>query len=294
MTRVPANGIELEYEAFGHDSDPALVLVAGLGAQLIDWPQEFCEKLAAHGLRVIRFDNRDAGLSASLDSLGTPDLMAVLKGDRATVPYLLADMASDIAGLLDGLGVDQAHLVGVSMGGMIAQEFAIEYPQRLLSLCSMSSTTGEPSVGQATAVALTALGRPSAVTREQAIQGSAESSRIFGSPGFPVSDEERLARATAKYDRSYRPEGRLRQIAAIAAARDRTAGLHGVTVPAVVIHGEDDPLVGVSGGRATAAAIPGAELIVIPGMGHDLPRGVWPQFISAIVGNAAKAAAAPE
>jgi pimeloyl-ACP methyl ester carboxylesterase len=291
MPRVPANGIELEYEAFGHDRDPALVLIAGLGAQLIDWPVEFCEKLAAHGLRVIRFDNRDAGLSASLDTLGTPDLMAILRGDRSTVAYLLTDMAGDVAGLLDALGAGKAHVVGVSMGGMIAQQFAIDHPGRLLSLCSISSTTGDPSVGQATPIALAALGRPTAVTRDEAIQGSAASSRVFGSPGFPVSDEERLARAATKYDRSYRPAGRFRQIAAIAASPDRTGGLRDVTVPAVVIHGEADPLVGVSGGRATAAAIPAAELLVIPGMGHDLPRGAWLEVIDAIVVNTAKAGA---
>jgi pimeloyl-ACP methyl ester carboxylesterase len=288
MPRVPANGIELEYEAFGHDSDPALVLIAGLGAQLIDWPAEFCEKLAAHGLRVIRFDNRDAGLSASLDSLGTPDLAELLSGDLATVPYLLADMAGDTAGLLDALGIGKAHIVGVSMGGMIAQQFAIDHPDRLLSLCSMSSTTGGASVGQATPEALGALGRPPAASRDQAVKSGAASSRVFSSPGFVISDEELLARATAKYDRSYRPEGRLRQIAAIAASPDRTTALHSVTVPAVVIHGEADPLVGVSGGRATAAVIPGAELVIIPGMGHDLPRGAWPQIIDAIVGNTGK------
>jgi pimeloyl-ACP methyl ester carboxylesterase len=289
MPRVPANGIELEYEAFGHETDPALVLIVGLGAQLIDWPTEFCEKLAAHGLRVIRFDNRDAGLSASMDSLGTPDLAAVLGGDQRAVPYLLADMAGDAAGLLDALGIGKAHLVGVSMGGMIAQQFAIDHPDRMLSLCSMSSTTGNPAVGQATPAALAALGRPAAVTRDEAIRGSAQSSRVFSSPGFPISDEDLLARAAAKYDRSYRPAGRLRQIAAIAAAADRTAALRELTVPTVVIHGEADPLVNVSGGRATAAAIPAAELIVIPGMGHDLPRGAWPQIIDAIVGNTARA-----
>jgi pimeloyl-ACP methyl ester carboxylesterase len=289
MPRVPANGIELEYEAFGHDSDPSLVLVAGLGAQLIDWPVEFCEKLAAHGLRVIRFDNRDAGLSASLDGLGTPDLIAVLRGDQSTVAYRLADMAGDVAGLLDALGIGRAHLVGVSMGGMIAQQFAIDYPERLLSLCSMSSNTGDPSVGQATPVALAALGRPPAATREETIRSSAASSRVFSSPGFEVSDEDLLARATLKYDRSYRPAGRLRQITAIAAATDRTPALRAVTVPAVVIHGQADPLVDVSGGRATAAAIPAAELVIIPGMGHDLPRGAWPEIIDAIVANAARA-----
>lgn len=290
MPRVLANGIELEYEAFGHDSDRALVLIGGLGAQLIDWPVDFCERLAGHDLRVIRFDNRDAGLSASLDSLGTPDLMAVLSGDQATVPYLLTDMASDTVGLFDALGIGRAHLAGVSMGGMIAQQAAIDYPGRLLSLCSISSTTGDASVGQATPEALGALARPPATTREQAIRGGAEASRVFSSPGFRISDEELLQRATTKYDRSYRPQGRRRQMAAVAASPDRTKALHELTVPTMVIHGDADPLVNVSGGRATAAAIPNAELIVIPGMGHDLPRGAWPQIIEAIVRNTDRAA----
>jgi pimeloyl-ACP methyl ester carboxylesterase len=289
MARVPANGIELEYDEFGHHDDPALVLIAGLGAQLIDWPAEFCEQLAGHGLRVIRFDNRDAGLSASLDSLGTPDLGAVLSGDQATVPYLLADMAADTVSLFDALGIARAHLVGVSMGGMIAQQAAIDYPGRLLSLCSISSTTGDASVGQATSEALAALARPPATTREQTIRASAASSRVFSSPGFGLSDEEMLQRATTKYDRSHRPQGRLRQIAAVAASPDRTKALRDVTVPTMVIHGDADPLVNVSGGHATAAAVPGAELVIIPGMAHDLPRALWPQIITAIVSNTKKA-----
>lgn len=285
MPRVSANAVELEYEEFGHDSDPALVLIMGLGAQLIDWPAEFCEKLAAHGLRVIRFDNRDAGLSASLDHLATPDLATLLAGDHSGAAYLLADMAADVAGLLDGLQIGAAHIVGQSMGGMIAQQVAISYPGRVLSLCSISSTTGDPDVGQGTPEALTALIRPPAATRDEAIASSVASSEVFSSPGFPVSDEERLARATAKYDRSNRPAGRMRQVAAIVASPDRTAALHDVTVPAVVIHGDADPLVNVSGGIATAAAIPAAELVIIAGLGHDLPRGTWPQIIDAIAGN---------
>lgn len=289
MPRVVANGIELEYEALGRDGDPALVLIAGLGAQLIDWPVEFCEQLAAHDLRVIRFDNRDAGLSSSLDSFGAPDLGAVLSGDHATVAYLLADMAADTVGLFDALGISRAHLVGVSMGGMIAQQVAIDYPGRLLSLGSISSTTGDTSVGQPTAQALGALARPPATSREQAVQGGAAASRVFSSPGFRASDAELLQRAMTKYDRSYRPQGRQRQIAAVAASPDRTKALREVTVPTMVIHGDADPLVNVSGGQATAAAIPGAELIVIPGLGHDLPRGAWPQIIEAILRNTGNA-----
>jgi pimeloyl-ACP methyl ester carboxylesterase len=284
MARVPANGIELEYDEFGHHDNPALVLIAGLGAQLIDWPEEFCQQLATRGLRVIRFDNRDAGLSTSLDHLGPPDLGAVLSGDQAA-PYLLADMAADTVGLFDALGISKVHLVGVSMGGMIAQQAAIDHPARLLSLCSISSTTGDASVGQPTDEALAALARPPAAGREQAIQGSAAASRVFSSPGFRLSDEEMLQRATVKYDRSNRPQGRLRQIAAVAASPDRTKALREVTVPTMVIHGDADPLVSVSGGRATAAAVPGAELVIIPGLGHDLPRSLWPQITEAIVRN---------
>jgi pimeloyl-ACP methyl ester carboxylesterase len=292
MPRMPANGIELEYEEFGSDTDPAMVLVMGLGAQLIDWHAELCQELAGHGFRVIRFDNRDAGLSTGMDAFGIPDLAGVLSGDQSTVPYLLADMARDTVGLLDALGIGRAHLVGQSMGGMIVQQVAVDYPDRLLSLCSISSTTGDPAVGRPTAAALGALANPAAITRERAIRNSAAASRIFASPGFEVTDEYLLARATAKYDRSHRPEGRLRQLTAIAASPDRTKGLGEVTVPALVIHGDADTLVDVSGGRATAAAIPGAELIVIGGLGHDLPRGAWPQIIGAIAGNAGKSAAA--
>jgi pimeloyl-ACP methyl ester carboxylesterase len=266
-----------------------MILIMGLGGQLIDWPEEFCEQLAGHGLRVIRFDNRDAGLSTSLDALGTPDLIAVLSGDHSAVPYQLADFAGDTAGLLDALGIGKAHIVGQSMGGMIAQQFAIDYPGRVLSLCSISSTTGDVSVGQPTSAAIAALSRPAAADRERAIRNAAAGSRIFSSPGFEVTDDFLLQRATAKYDRSYRPEGRFRQLTAIAAAPDRTKQLGEVTVPAMVIHGDADTLVDVSGGRATAAAIPGAELVIIPGLGHDLPRGAWPQLIGAIAGNASRA-----
>jgi pimeloyl-ACP methyl ester carboxylesterase len=278
--------MKLEYATLGDPADPALLLIMGLGAQLIDWPDEFCERLADRGFHVIRFDNRDAGLSPALDDLGVPDIAAILGGDRATAPYLLADLAADTAELLDELGVDRAHLVGASMGGMIAQQFVIDHPERVRSLVSIMSTTGDPTVGRATAEAAAALGRPPSTSREQAIEAAVASSKVIASPAFPVADEERVRRAGAKYDRAYRPLGTLRQYAAIIASPDRTAALGRVTVPTVVLHGEADPLVDVSGGRATAAAIPGAELVVIPGMGHDLPTETWPQIIDAITDNA--------
>jgi pimeloyl-ACP methyl ester carboxylesterase len=288
MPRAKSNGLELEYETFGDPADPALVLVMGLGAQLVDWPQEFCATLAARRLHVIRFDNRDAGLSTSLDELGMPDLGALVARSGASAPYVLSDLADDVVGLLDALDIAEAHLVGASMGGMIAQQVAIDHADRVLSLCSIMSTTGDPSVGQATAEALAMLGRPPAATREEAIRGAVLAGKILGSPDSPLSDAERVARATAKYDRSYRPLGSIRQVAAIVASPDRTPALHDVTVPTVVIHGAADPLIDVSGGRATAAAVPDAELVVIPGMGHDLPEAAWPRITDAIVENASK------
>lgn len=289
MPRVQSNGVELEYDTFGDAGDPPLVLVMGLGAQLIDWPLEFCEALVRQRFHVIRFDNRDAGLSTSLDDLGTPDLPALFAGSRDGVPYLLSDLSDDAVGLLDALRIDSAHFVGASMGGMIVQQIAIDHPDRVRSLCSIMSTTGDPSVGQASPEAMSMLGRPPAADRAEAIANGVAASRVIGSPGFAVTDEELARRSAAKYDRSYRPIGALRQLAATIASPPRTEGLRGVTVPTVVIHGEEDPLINVSGGRAVAEAVPGADLVVIPGMGHDLPEGAWPLIIDAIASNAKKA-----
>ena len=282
MPRATANGIELEYETFGDPGDPPLLLIMGLSGQLIDWPAEFCELLAGRGYRVVRFDNRDAGLSTGMDDAGVPDMRAVFAGDVRTVPYRLADLAADTAGLLDALGIDAAHVAGVSMGGMIAQQLTLDFPERVRSLCSIMSTTGDRSVGRPTPEAAAVLRRPAATSRAEAVAGAVDTARLIGSPGFPAPDDEVRRRAEAKVDRAYRPAGTARQYAAILASPDRTARLAGVRVPTVVIHGEQDPLIGVSGGRATAAAIPGAELLVIPGMGHDLPREVWPRLADAI------------
>jgi pimeloyl-ACP methyl ester carboxylesterase len=287
MPRAKSNGVELEYDTFGSPTDPALVLVMGLGAQLIDWPEEFAREIAGHGFHVIRFDNRDIGLSTHLDDLPIPDLPALLGG--GTPPYTLADMADDTAGLLDALGIDAAHVVGASMGGMIAQRFVLDHPRRALSLTSIMSTTGDRTVGASSPAALAVLTRPPARTREEAIAASIAAWRVIGSTGFEVTDEYLAERAAALYDRSYHPAGAGRQLAAIVTAPDRTEDLRGVTVPATVIHGEVDQLIDVSGGRATAAAIPDAELLVVPGMGHDLPVGAWPQIIDAIVRTAKRA-----
>ncbi|MET0424073.1 MAG: alpha/beta hydrolase [Actinoplanes sp.] len=289
MPEVRANGIDIRYETLGDPADPALLLIMGLGAQLIDWPAEFCDDLVGRGFYLVLPDNRDAGLSTLLDELGVPDLAAIFGGDPATVPYRLTDLADDAAGLLKALGIERAHVVGASMGGMIAQQLTIDHPELVASLCSIMSTTGDRSVGHSTPEAGAVLMRPPAATREEVIAGGVAAARVIGSPGYPADEQELRRRATAKLERSFRPQGTLRQYAAIVASPDRTAALAGVTTPTLVIHGEADPLIDVSGGRATAAAIPDAELLVVPGMGHDLPRALWPQLTDAIVANAARA-----
>ncbi len=283
---VRANGIDLRYETTGNPDDPGLLLIMGLGAQLVDWPAGFVGELAARGFHVVRFDNRDAGLSTAFDDLPAPDLAAIFGGDPAGAPYLLSDMASDAAGLIKELGLEPVHVVGASMGGMIAQQLTLDHPDLVASLCSIMSMTGDRAVGRPTPEAAAALMRPPATTRDEIINGAVAASRVIGSPGYPTAEAELRRRATAKFERSYRPAGGQRQYAAIVASPDRTEALQSVAVPTVVIHGADDPLINVSGGRATAAAVPGAELLVIPGMGHDLPEALWPQIIDAIVANA--------
>ena len=288
MPTAHGNGIEIEYETSGNPADPALLLVMGLGAQLIAWPEAFVQQLAGRGFFIIRYDNRDSGLSTKFE--GTPDFATLFGGDVRAVPYRIEDMADDAIALLDDLGVARAHVVGASMGGMITQALVINHPARFLSACSIMSTTGDRSVGAPTGEAVTALLRPPASSREEAVAASLEGSRVISSPGFPFDVELMTRRAEAAYDRGYCPEGTARQLAAILGASDRTEGLRQVTIPFLVIHGEADPLVTVSGGKATAAAVPGSELVVIPGMGHDLPEAVWDQIIDAIVANTALAA----
>lgn len=286
MPRVHANGLELEYETFGDPGDPPLLLVMGLGAQLTAWPKGFCELLAAQGFHVVRFDNRDIGLSSYLDDLGLPNVPAIMAGDRSSAPYLLADFAADTAGLLDVLGIEKANVVGASMGGMIVQQLAIDHPDRLLSLCSIMSTTGDRSVGTSSPEALAVLMRPPGATRDDVIAGGLAAQRIIGSPAYPATEDDLRERVAAAYDRAFHPAGVARQMAAVMASPDRTPGLRSVTVPTVVVHGADDPLVNATGGKATAAAIPGAELLVLPGMGHDLPTELWSTISEAITRNA--------
>ncbi|RSN30367.1 alpha/beta hydrolase [Amycolatopsis sp. WAC 04169] len=289
MPRARVNGLELEYDTFGSPADPPLVLVMGLGAQMVTWEVGFCELLAEGGFHVVRFDNRDIGLSSYLDDLPTPDLAALAAGDLTSAPYLLSDLAADVTGLFDTLGFARAHVVGASMGGMIVQQLAIDSPERLLSLTSIMSTTGDPSVGHPEPVAVAGLTRPPAATREQAIEDGIEWFKLVGSPGHPSDEEFLRMKATRNHDRANHPEGALRQAAAVVASGDRTAKLRDVHVPTLVIHGESDPLINVSGGKATAEAIPDAELLLFPGMGHELPRQLWPAIAGAIIAHARKA-----
>lgn len=267
-----ANGIEICYEVFGEPGGRPLVLVMGLGAQMIKWDVELIGLLVESGHQVVRFDNRDAGLSTHF----TP------ADDLAPAPsYTLDDMADDTAGLMDVLGWESAHVVGASMGGMIAQALAIRHPARVRTLTSIMSTPG-PRVGAPTEAAMAALTAPPGRTRDEVIARSLETQRVIGSPGYPM-DAERVTRLAAEaFDRSHDPAGVTRQFMAIRSSGDRTEGLRGLSVPTLVIHGEDDPLVTLEGGIATADAVPGAKLLTFPGMGHDLPRPLWPAIAEAI------------
>ena len=286
MPTAHVNGLDIAYETFGRQGDRPLLLIMGLGAQMILWDEEFCEQLAERGHYVIRFDNRDVGLSSKCDAGGIPDVMAAvgasMVGQKIAAPYKLSDMAADAAGLLDALGVAKAHIVGASMGGMIAQTVAIEHPHRVLTLTSIMSTTGNPDLPPATPEAMSALLMPPPADREGNIARSVEVFRTIGSPGFPFEEERIRDRAARSYDRCYHPAGAVRQMVAILASGSRKGALREVKLPALVIHGIDDPLVPLAGGIDTAETIPGATLLKIGGMGHDMPRPVWPRIIDAI------------
>jgi pimeloyl-ACP methyl ester carboxylesterase len=270
------HGVEIAYETFGRASDPLVLLIMGLGTQMLGWPDGFCKELSGRGHFVVRFDNRDVGLSTHLHDAPKPDPVAAWSGDFASASYTLSDMAGDTAAFLDALGYDAAHVVGASMGGMIAQTLAIEHAERVRSLTSVMSSTGDRKVGQATPAAMEVLMAPPARSRQEAMDRVVTSYREIGSPGYPLDEEALRERAGVSFDRAYDPFGAGRQLVAILASGDRTERLRDVHVPTLVIHGAQDPLVQVSGGRATASAISGAELVVIDGMGHDLPRQLWP------------------
>jgi pimeloyl-ACP methyl ester carboxylesterase len=283
------NGLELEYDTFGNKGNPAVLLVIGFAQQLLAWDVGFCGQLADRGFFVIRFDNRDVGLSTKMTPLGRPNIPAILGGDPSTVAYGIEDMAEDTVGLIGALGVGSAHVVGISMGGMIAQTLAIRHPDRVKSLVSIMSTTGDPSVGQQTPEAFAAVTQRPPKEREEYIEHALRVWQVLRSPGFPHDDARTRAQIAAAYDRSFFPEGVVRQFAAILTQRNRTAALRDLKVPVTVIHGADDPLIDKSGGESTARAVPGATLIVVPGMGHDLPLAMWTKIIDAIVETASRA-----
>jgi pimeloyl-ACP methyl ester carboxylesterase len=287
MTRAQANGIDIEYDTFGDPGDPALLLVTGFTAQLTLWDKRFCQMLADAGRFVIRFDNRDCGLSTKLDGVHV-DIMNVMASvgtgtlSHEGIPYLLSDMSADAFGLLDHLGIDNAHVVGASMGGMIAQTMAIEQPERVLTLTSIMSTTGEPEFGQPHPDAMQALLAPPPAEREAYVDQSAATSKVFASPRY--YDEAKVReRAAAAYDRSFYPEGAARQLAAILGSGSRADGLRTLRVPTLVIHGRADTLITPSGGDRTAELVPAANLLMLNDMGHDLPEPLWPLIVDAIV-----------
>lgn len=281
VTTASCNGMTIAYETFGSPADTPLLLTMGLATQMLGWHNDLVELLVAEGLFVVRYDNRDVGLSTHLVDAGRPELGAVLAGDHASVPYTLTDMADDTAALMTALGLDSAHHVGASMGGMIVQAVAIRHPARVRSLTSIMSTPS-PRVAPPRPEALAVLLAPPARSRDEAIERAVATYAVIGSPGFVTDEDDLRARAATSYDRAYDPAGVARQYAAIQAGGDRTADLRHVRVPTLVVHGDDDPLVPVAGGRATAAAVPDAELLTVPGMGHDLPREVWPQLVQRI------------
>jgi pimeloyl-ACP methyl ester carboxylesterase len=284
------NGIDLCYDTFGDPADPPVLLVMGLAGPLNWWSPDLCWSLARRGFFVIRFDNRDVGRSTKLRDVRTSRRALVRSyAGFGAAPYTLSDMADDAFGLLDHLGIERAHVTGVSMGGMIAQTMAIEHPERVRSLVSIMSSTGRRSVGWQHPRLLPMLLARGRNSREGYIRAAARTWAVIGSPGYPPSPEEIRDRAGETYDRGISLTGVMRQMHAVVAQPDRTARLRGLTMPAMVIHGLADKMVHVSGGRATAHAIAGCELMLIPGMGHDLPEALWPVFVDAVQRTAKRA-----
>jgi pimeloyl-ACP methyl ester carboxylesterase len=286
---APANGVELAYQEVGDSDAEPLILIMGLAAQMLGWEEEFCLMLAGRGFRVVRFDNRDIGHSTMLNGAGMPSRLDLLLGRRSTAAYLLKDMAVDTFGLMDHLGFESAHVAGASMGGMIAQEMAIRRPERMRSMVSMMSTTGARWSSQPSLKAWGLLFAKYPVTRDEFIERAVRTLTVMGSPRYPMSREHVADLAGQMFDRAHNPAGIVRQMHAISASGDRTPGLRHVRVPTTVLHGSADPLARPAGGRATARAVPGARLRIFEGMGHDLPRELWPEFVEEFAATAARA-----
>lgn len=284
--KAQANGIEIEYETFGEPTNPAVLLIMGLAAQLTRWPMPLVEDLVARGYFVIRYDNRDVGLSTKFDDAPVPELPALIgammTGQKPDVPYTLNDMAADAVGLLDALDIRRAHVMGASMGGMIAQLVAAAYPDRVLSLTSIMSSTGNPALPPSKPEAMAVLTtRPTGNDRDVMIAHGIRGERVIGSPGYPVEESTLRARVERDFDRMHYPPGAGRQLAAVVSNGDRRAAIATIKAPTMVIHGADDPLVPVEAGRDTAATIPGAEITEVSGMGHNLPDALIPTVLDA-------------
>jgi len=294
MSRVTANGIQIEYETFGNPSGRPLLLIIGLGGQMIHWDDDLCKDLAERGHYVIRFDNRDVGLSTKFDEAGVPNLVEtfgkIMQGEKIKPPYTLDDMADDAVGLLDALGIRKAHICGMSMGGMIAQTIVIRHPSRVLSLSSIYSTTGNPEVPQPKPEVIEMLIAPPPNEREANIEHMLGVFKTIAGPAFPVDEKWTRKILAESYDRCFYPQGFVRQLVAILTQTNRVPALASVKVPTLVVHGTSDPLVPVEGGKDAARAIPGAQLMLIEGMGHDLPHGgAWPRIVEAITAHTQKA-----
>lgn len=291
---VTANGLEICWDSFGRANDPPLILIMGMGAQMIAWDDAFCEQLAARRFRVIRFDNRDTGRSTWLSHAGIPDVTRAMT--RAwwrmpvAAPYLLDDMASDIVGLMDALGIQTAHLVGASMGATIAQCFAINHPERLLSMTSIMSTTGDPDLPKPSASAIAAVMRPQPGTLQGYVEQYVDTWKVLRVGRFTEEEARDRERAARNHARGLNPPGSARHLVAILASGSRRHALRAVSAPTLVIHGDIDPLVPLAAGIDTARSIPGAELMVLEGMGHALSMPLWPHMIDGIARVAARAA----
>lgn len=279
---VGPSGIEIAFRKLGTASSPPVFLIMGAGAQMISWPEGFCMELVNRGLQVILFDSRDTGLSTHFTDAPVPDFPAVMAGDFSTVSYTLSDMAADTVGLMNAFGFDKVHLVGASMGGMIAQTIAIEFPSRVKSLTSIMSTTGNDAVGQTDYPALSQLGTPPWNDREAYIKWRIRSLKALGSPGFPFDEQAAAEVSGLSWDRDHDPLGMTRQAVAVIKSGDRTQSLHKLKLPTLVIHGKSDKMINVSGGIATAKAIPNAKLVLFDGMGHSLPQPLWTEIAGLI------------
>ena len=287
-----SNGIEIAYDTFGEPGAPAMLLISGLGGQMINWHEEFCAQFALRGYWVIRFDNRDVGLSTGFDHAGVPDIAALTaaqqRGEPLRPPYSLRDMAEDAVGLLDALGIDSAHVVGSSMGGRIAQIMAIRHPERVRTLTSIMATMGEAGYPPPKPEAFEVLLAPDPPERAAYMESTLHGARVLSGPGFPVHDDRIRERAGRAYDRNFRPDGVTRQLAALMAEGSSKDALKSLKIPALVIHGSDDPLIPVTCAKEIARTIPGASLLIIEGMGHalgDTPE-IWPEIMDAISGHA--------